>query len=182
MHMAKSSFTVHPDAQLAAKILLGGGGGKKDASKVEAPKNYRPSTPEQRNNWNKFLDFMASKGMGGNPELDKRDKTRGLEILNEYNSLNPSAKVTPDFIPIAQYESHLIRRQQTFPGLQPEQSKYAFAKLAPQFLNKPLSPVDNWLGSYTSKQYYPTYERAEEGKPKISFGTDFETYTKTVPK
>jgi hypothetical protein len=179
--MSKSTFLIHPDPKIAAAVLGGGGGAKKDVPKSEAPQNYRPSTPQQRNNWNKFLDFMASKGMGGNADLDKRDKTRGLELLNEYNKRNPSAAVTPDFIPVAQYESQLIRKQQTFPGLLPDQSKYAFAGLAPQFLQREISPVDNWLGSQTSKQYYPTYERADKTR-KVIFGTDFESYVKTVPK
>jgi hypothetical protein len=175
--MAKSTFLVHPDPKIAAAVL---GGGKKDPP-AEPPQNYKPSTPDQRNRWNKFLDFMQSKGMAGNVDLDKRDRSLGMDLLNEYNKKNPSMAVAPDFIPIAQHESNLIRKQQTFPGLMPDQSRYAFSKLAPQFLNRPISPVDNWLGSYTSKQYYPTFtnEGDKTGAGKISYGTDFESYAKS---
>jgi hypothetical protein len=172
--------SIHPDPKLASIIArLSNGGGNPPS--VNAPTNYKPSTPDERGRWNRFLDFLASKGMGGNPELDKRDRTRGMELLNEFNKTNPQHRVDPAFIPRAQYESYLIRKKQEFPGLTPEQNKYAFANLSPQFRGRDISDVDNWLGSYTSKQYYPTFERVQAGKPKAQFGTDFETYTRTIP-
>lgn len=156
-------------------------GGGNPPTPPAAPQNYKPSTADERNRWNKFLDFLATKGVGGSPDLDKRDRTRGLDLMKEYNKTNPTSQVNPEFITRAQYESHLIRKQKTFPGLKPDEAKYAFEKLAPQYLNRDISPVDNWLGSYTSKQYYPTFERLSKNG-KQAFGTDFETYVRSVPK
>lgn len=171
--------SIHPDPKLASIIArLSGNGG--DPPAIEAPANYKPSTPDERSRWNKFLDFLESKGMSGNKELDKRDRSRGLELLTEFNKTNPQYRVDPSFVPRAQYESHLIRKQKSFPGLTPDQSKYAFGGLRPEFVDQPLSNVDNWLGSLTSKQRYPGYTRSN-AKAKIDYGTDFETYVRTIP-
>lgn len=145
----------------------------KDA--YNAPKGYRPSTAIQRNNWNQFLDYLSAQGIGGSQELDARDKNLGLKYLRQFNQQNPNAIIPESFIPIAQYESYLIRRKNEFPGLTPLQAQYAFSQLSPQYKNRPISGVDSWLGSYTSKQYYPNFERAtKEGK--TNFGTDFESF------
>ena len=153
---------------------------KQDGGYVE-PKGYKPSNVQQRNNWNNFLDYLDKNKIGGSEDLDKRDKTLGLDYLKKYNKENPNTAVDEGFIPTAQYESYLIRKKQTFPGLSEEQSKYAFSSLAPQFLNRPISPVDNWLGSYTSKQYYPNFERATKDGT-IKYNADFEGFTSIVGK
>lgn len=140
-----------------------------------APKGYKPSTAIERNNWNQFLDYLGKNGVGGSTNLDARDKSLGLKYLHQYNEENPNSAIPEAFIPTAQYESYLIRRKNEFPGLTPTQSQYAFQNLSPQYRNRPISAVDNWLGSYTSKQYYPTFERlSKEGKTQ--FGTSFENY------
>jgi hypothetical protein len=177
----KKSFMFHPDKALVNAIMKLTGGNPDNPSAAAPPSGYKPSNVDQRNRWNAFLDFLDKKGMGGNTELDKRDRTRGLELLNEFNRINPKMKVDPAFIPTAQYESQLIRKQKSFPGLTPEQSAYAFKQLSPQYLNRPISEVDNWLGSYTSKQYYPTFIRKGGNVgPDTNFGTDFEGFSRTA--
>jgi hypothetical protein len=144
-----------------------------------APKGYKPSSVTQRKNWNQFLDYLDKKGLGGSKDLDQRDKSLGLKHLREYNKANPDAAVPEGFIPTAQYESYLIRKKNQFPGLSPDQAKYAFSNLPAAYRNKPLSPQDNWLGSYTSKEYYPTFERASKSG-KEQFGTDFEKFVQGI--
>jgi hypothetical protein len=157
----------------------GGGGGKDpDESSYVAPKGYKPSTPDQRKRWNQFLDFLDKKGVGGSKDLDARDKALGKKYLEEYNKANPDSAIAEDFIPVAQYESYLIRRKNEFPGLTKEQGKRAFSGLSEAFRTRPISAVDSWLGSYTSKQYYPTFERVSNTAPKQSFGVSFEDYLK----
>lgn len=146
-----------------------------------APKNYKPSTKDQRTKWNQFLDYLEKKGVGGSKDLDARDKGLGIKYLNEYNKANPDSAVSKEFIPTAQYESYLIRRKNTFPGLTPEQGQYAFGNLAPAFKNKQISGVDNWLGSNTSRQYYPTFHHGEKGNSK-DLGTNFEDFVKAAGK
>lgn len=166
----------------------GGGGGGGKNKEVAAPSGYTPSTPDQRKSWNKFLDFLSEKGIAGSTTLDRRDQTIGLGYLEEFNKSNPKNKIDPSFIPVAQYESHLIRKKNEFPGLTAEESKYAFSGLSPQYKDRPISDVDSWLGSYTSKQYYPTYHRGvsknidgrnvTEGK--YDFDVNFEDYTRSL--
>lgn len=154
---------------------MGDTGPGDDDKNYQPPKNYRPSTVQERENWNKFLDYLSEKGVGGNEVLDKRDQKLGLKYLEEYNKKNPEAQVSENFIPTVQYESYLIRKKGSFPGLTANQNKYAFENLSPAYRNRPISPLDSWLGSYTSKQYYPVYERhTKEGAQK--FGTDFQKY------
>lgn len=153
------------------------GGGEGDGPTYDAPKGYKPSTVDQRKRWNQFLDFLDKKGVGGSKDLDARDRSLGKKYLQEYNKTNPDAAVSEDFVPTAQYESYLIRKKNQFPGLSEDQSKYAFANLPAAYHNRPISSVDSWLGSATSKQYYPTFEsRTKEGKQ--DFGTSFEDYLK----
>lgn len=157
----------------------GGGGGGGKTEDPSPPKDYKPSTPEERKKWNQFLDYLDKKGIAGSKDLDARDQSLGKKFLDEYNKTNPDAAVSENFIPKAQYESYLIRKKRQFPGMSDDQAKYAFDRLAPQFKNRPISAVDSWLGSATSKQYYPTFERlSKEGKQQ--FGTSFEDYVKGI--
>lgn len=152
-----------------------GGGGK--TPEYTAPKDYKPSTVDQRSKWNSFLDFLDKKGVGGSKDLDARDKSLGLKYLKEYNETHPDQAVSEDFIPTAQYESYLIRRKGEFPGMSSDQAKYAFSGLSPAYKSREISAVDNWLGSSTSKQYYPTFER-HTSSGTTNFGTSFEGYVK----
>jgi hypothetical protein len=155
------------------------GGGKEGAAPVTAPKNYKPSSPDDRRKWNQFLDYLDKKGVGGSKDLDEKDQSLGKKYLDQYNKDNPKDAVPEDFIPKAQYENYLIRKKGSFPGLSDEQSKYAFGNLASAYKNKAISAVDSWLGSVTSKQYYPTYVRGGAGGQQ-NFGTSFEDYLKGI--
>lgn len=151
------------------------GGGKAPAAPVVAPKGYKPSTADDRRKWNSFLDFLDKKGVSGSKDLDSKDRSLGKKYLDEYNKANPDSAVSEDFVPKAQYENYLIRKKGQFPGLSDNQAKYAFGRLSQAYKDKGISTVDNWLGSVTSRQYYPTYERAST-TGKQNFGTDFEGF------
>lgn len=163
------------DIVLGGGFLAGAGDGGGDDPNHSKPSNYKPSTNEQRENWNLFLDYLEKKGVGGSKDLDARDKSLGLQYLKEFNEKNPKNKVDQEFIPVAQYESYLIRKKGEFPGLSDQQAKDAFGGLPVPYKVKPISNVDNWLGSAISRQFYPTFER---GTPNgtVHFGTSFETY------
>lgn len=162
--------------QLAEGPGGGGGAGAPDKGpSYDAPKGYKPSTADDRKKWNMFLDYLGKKGVGGSKDLDARDKSLGRKYLEEYNKENPDSAVSESFIPTAQYESYLIRKKNQFPGLSEQQAKYAFSNLSPAYRNREISAVDSWLGSATSKQYYPTFERVSANEKK-QFGTSFEDY------
>lgn len=160
------------------KVQNSGGGGGDDKT-YAPPSNYKPSTSDQRTRWNKFLDYLSSKGVGGSRDLDVRDKTIGLNYLKEYNKSHPKEVVDEGFIPTAQYENYLIRRKNSFPGLTDDQNKKAFAPLPDAYKGKNISPVDNWLGSATSRQYYPTFKLGTT-KGEVDFGTNFEDFLKSI--
>lgn len=140
------------------------------------PKNYKPSTPQQRAAWNKFLMYVMDKGYRGNVELDKKDQSLGLKLIQEYNKENPDNAVSPEFIPIAQYENAIIRKQKRFPDLDDKQSEAISRWLPKSYEQQEVSAIDGWLGSKTSKLQYPEFRRmGNEGK-QINYGADYKTY------
>jgi hypothetical protein len=155
----------------------GGGGGEKPIKPMPPP-NYTPLSVQQRNDWNAFLDYLANEKIGGSAELDKRDMSLGLTYLNKYKKINPKTTITPDLIPNVQYDQYLLRKGDSFNGLTPEQMKYMRNGLNPAYLAREVSPVDSWLGSITSKLYYPQARRGDNHGNSYNFGTDIESYVK----
>lgn len=155
-----------------------GGGGGDDPKAPVVPKGYKGALPVQtRNDWNGFLDYLDKKGVGGSKDLDKKDQSLGLGYLKQYNKENPNSTLTPDIIPQIQYEQYMLRKGDAFPGLSSEQLKYVRNGLSPAYMQRPVSEQDGWIGSLTSKQYYPIASRAS-GESKYNFGTDMESYVK----
>lgn len=148
--------------------------------KIEPPKGYNPLTIIQRKNWNDFLDYLQKEGIGGSKELDKRDQTLGLNYLNKYNKENPDKAIDPGLVDDIQYEQFLIRKGDQFPGLSSEQLKYVRSGLNPSYMSRPVSDVDSWLGSLTSRQYYPTAHRGTNTGESYDFGVDLESYVKSL--
>src|SRR5882672_10358025 len=95
-----------------------------DPDKPAPPNGYKPLSVQQRKDWNDFLDYMDKSGVGGKPELDKRDQTLGLQYLDKYRQMNPKTTVTKDIIPSVQYEQYLLRKGDEFPGMKPEELAY----------------------------------------------------------
>jgi len=156
------------------------GGGETPPKKVEAPKDYKSLTLAERKNWNDFLDYLGKQGVAGNTDLDKRDQTLGLNYLNKYNKENPDKAIDPKRIQDIQYEQYMLRKGESFPGLKPEELSYIRKGLNPAFLTRPISDVDNWLGSLTSKEYFPTAHRGTSGGDQYDFGVDFQAYVQSL--
>jgi len=158
-----------------------------DKDKVVVPANYKPLSIPQRNDWNQFLDYLHTKGVSGSKDLDVKDKSLGLGYLAQFQKENPNTTVTSETIPQVQYEQNQLRKGTQFGSFTPQELKEWQAKNA-DFVNRPVSPVDNWLGSVTSKLYYPqasqvfTNSEGKEIKPPINFGTDIESYHRAVKK
>lgn len=156
----------------------GGGGGDKPAP--QAPKDYKGISPQMRQDWNGFLDYLDKKGVGGSAALDKRDQSLGLTYLNQYRKENPTTSITPDIIPQIQYDQYLLRKGDAYPGLNSEQLKYVRNGLNPAYMARAVSDTDGWLGSLTSKQYYPTAKRGTNTGDSYDFGTNMEDYVNSL--
>lgn len=159
----------------------GGSYSDDDKNKISPPENYKPLSVPQRAEWNSFLDYLHSKGVAGSKDLDVKDKSLGLSYLAQYQKENPKTTITPDMIQNVQYEQQQLRKGDKFGSFTPDELKEWQAKNK-DITSKEVSPVDNWLGSITSKLYYPqgsqvfTNSEGKEIKPKKDFGTDIESY------
>src|ERR1700744_6637484 len=149
------------------------GGGDATSKKVDPPKGYKPLSVVDRKNWNDFLDYLQKEGVGGNTDLDKRDQTIGIQYLAKYNKENPDKAIDPKQIVNIQYEQYMLRKGDSFPGLKPEELNYIRKGLNPAYLSRPISDTDSWLGSLTSREYYPTSHRGTNTGDSYDFGTDF---------
>lgn len=157
------------------------GGGDEDPKKrVDPPKGYSPLNPVQRKNWNDFLDYLQKEGIGGDTKLDKRDQTIGLQYLQKYNKENPDKAVSAEQVPFVQYEQYMLRKGDSFPGLKPEELNYIRKGLNPAYMARQVSDVDSWLGSVTSRSYYPTARRGTNTGESYDFGVDIESYVKSL--
>ncbi len=163
-----------------AKVMIRVGKPETGDPKPAPPTGYKPLSPTQRKDWNDFLDYMEKAGVGGKPELDRRDQSLGLQYLDKYRQMNPKTTVTKDIIPAVQYEQYLLRKGDEFPGLKPEELSYIRKGLNPAYLNRPTSNVDSWLGSITSKSYYPTARRGTNQGGQYDFGVNFEDYVRSL--
>jgi hypothetical protein len=156
------------------------GGGDPNKLPPPQPANYQPLSVEERAQWNNFLDYLDKQKLGGNPVLDQRDQSLGLKQLAAYKKANPSFAITPDRIPSIQYEQYQLRKGDSFSNLTPEQLKYVRNGLNPAYMAHEVSPIDGWLGSITSKLYYPTAYRSDNRGNKYMFNTDIESYVNSL--
>lgn len=155
-----------------------GGEGGKGGSTPTAPKNFKPLTAPERTEWNNFLNFLEKKGVGGSKDLDKKDQSLGLKYIDEYKKQNPDSFINKDAISRIQYDQFLLRKGDSYPTLNKEELQQLRSGLNPSFLARDVSDTDGWLGSITSKLYYPQARRGDNVGNHYNFGTDFESYVK----
>ncbi len=130
-----------------------GGGGGGTAAPPAAPKGYTVSTPQQRTDWNGFLDYASKQG------TDLTNAKNQTAALAAYKKANPNFSITADQIPNIQYEAYQIRKGNSFGNLDQKALGYLRQGLQPNFLNADTTNV--------SKLYYPQ---------EAGFGTDLENY------
>jgi|SRR6187402_200944 len=138
------------------------GGGGDPPAKPAAPKNYKTTTPQQRDQWNNFLEYAnQQKGV----DFDK-DPKAGINLMNQYRKQDPTFSITPDLLPAIKYEQYQIRKGDAFGSLKPEQLKYLRQGLPENYLNRDVDTQGDFTGK-TAKLYYPM---------KDGYGTDIEKY------
>jgi hypothetical protein len=128
-------------------------GGGNPPGAPPAPKGYTVTTPQERSDWNGFLDYASKQG--GNVSDPKQQAT----LLGQYKKANPDFSITADRIPAIQYEAYQFRKGDSFGNLGSKELGYLRQGMSPNFLNADTSNI--------GKLYYP-----QEG----SYGTDVENY------
>jgi hypothetical protein len=111
------------------------------------------STPQQRTDWNAFLDYAGKQG------TDLSSAKGQAAALAAYKKANPNFSITADQIPNIQYEAYQIRKGNSFGNLDQKALGYLRQGLQPNFLNADTTQV--------GKLYYPQ---------EAGFGTDLENY------
>lgn len=142
------------------------------------PVNYKPTTIDQRNEWNGFLRFLYNKGIGGKAVLDKgNDQTQYL--IDLYKKQNPKFNITASMVPSIQYELMQIKNGNIPDGkgnfVSSGDNPFAHS-IANSMTGHGLSKVDGRIGSLTSMEGYPI--PIFEGKG--SWGTDYNKYLSDI--
>lgn len=135
----------------ATPDATGGGGG--GATPPAAPKGYTATTPQQRTDWNGFLDYASKQG------TDLTQAKNQTAALAAYKKANPNFSVTADQIPNIQYEADQIRNGNQLGNLGPMAMNYLRQGLSSDFLGRTKDEVGNLR--------YPVSD---------SHGTDLEGY------
>jgi len=131
-------------------------------------------TPEYKAEWNKFLDFINSKGYRGNQELDKRDTNLGKTLIDEYVKSNPESKLSYEIIkPIQESVAQDWEKMGKIKSLS--------GVTATNADDRKLSAPDGWLGSLTSNGYFPV-ATTNDGSGKVikNWGHDLDGYYQSL--
>lgn len=135
-------------------------------------------TPQEKNSWNKFIDFVKVQGV--NPAvLDQRNKQVGMSLLQKFNFANPQNALDTAIVPKVQQEFQDYRN-----GLVNDwkagKAQVDGVKSEDEIMPN-ISPVDGWPGSKTLSHKFPiaTIESEDNGKKTVqNFGTDMDAYAK----
>lgn len=139
-------------------------------------------SPDDKNRWNKFVEYVAKQGQANNPQLDQRNKQLGMSLLQRFNYANPQDALPMDIVKNVQQEIHNYRTDLV--------NKW---KKDPTVINEPIkdeseimskiSPVDGWPGTLTLSHKFPvgTLTEVKDGKKTVqNFGTDLSKYDAVV--
>lgn len=143
-----------------------GGGGDIPSTKL---------TPQEKENWNKFIQFVADQKMTGHPDLDRRDKSVGMGLLQHFNQVYPNAKLDPAIIPRVQkelqdYRTNLIGQ---WKGGKIQTDAKDESEIMPN-----LSPIDGWPGTRTLSHRFPVATATNSDKSVTNFGTNTDAFDK----
>lgn len=133
-----------------------------------------PLTPEEKKQWNGFVDFLDKAGLKGSPMLDNRNTAMGAKLMEEYRKANPSFSLTYDRVKDVQGDLQTYRADMV--------DKFKNGKIVVEGVKSEeeimpgLSSVDGWLGSKTSSWKFPTALLTESSGANKNFGVDISAY------
>ncbi len=118
-----------------------------------------------RRHWNDYTLWLASKGLKGNPKLDKAGVADAT--IEEYRKVNPKTLISKAAIPIIQKEFQNYR-QSIIDKVKKGKAQFGLGTNEENFM-KELSIVDSIAGSKTSSHHFPDeYLRTFENGKLIS--------------
>jgi hypothetical protein len=107
-----------------------------------------PLTPQKRQEWNQYVDYVEKRGYKGSTELDKRDTGLANKLFEEFRKENPTATISLNDIQSVQYEMQQLKKTVT------DFAKRKGVKDADNMMHG-ISKVDGWPGSKTTQFKFP---------------------------
>ncbi len=128
------------------------GGGEEDAPVIDN---------RVRSDWNKYVDYLRTKGLAGNEILDKGGY--GNQVLQQYIKENPSTSLTVDIVKPLQSE-FMKYRQWALDRIKTGRAAFATGANENNFMAQ-LSPNDAYAGSKTTSYKFPNEYLTTYDKP-----------------
>jgi len=132
------------------------------------PKTPKQLSPQDRNFWNGFVDYVEKKGLKGSPDLDKRDLGLSRKLFDEYAQSSDAPYSYEEFVPtvqqsISDYRNTAIQKARRgeiqIPGVDYVTNKTTPVDVGDEALKSMfmsgLSDVDGWAGSKTTSWRFP---------------------------
>lgn len=125
-----------------------------------------PLTPQQRKEWNGYVDWIEKKGYKGSPLLDKKDTGLANSLFNQFKKENPSVTLSLDHVKSVQSEmENLATAARNFEARRNNPN-------APNIMQG-TSKVDGWPGSKTTSFKFPTMEKEQTNNGVLTSRTNF---------
>jgi len=125
------------------KIRISKGGGE------DPPQSL---TPQQRREWNAYIDFLDKKGYKGSPLLDKKETGLATGLFNQFKKENPNTTISLDHVKAVQSEMEALA--QNVRGFEARRGNPNADKLM-----QGTSKIDNWPGSKTTSFKFPDMDK-----------------------
>jgi len=126
------------------KIRVSKGGGE------DPPQSL---TPQQRKEWNAYVDWIDKKGYKGSPLLDKKDTGLANNLFNQFKKENPNTTISLDHVKAVQSEMEALA--QNVRGFEARRGNPNADKLM-----QGTSKVDGWPGSKTTSFRFPDMDKS----------------------
>lgn len=125
-----------------------------------------PLTPQQRQEWNNYVDWVEKKGYKGSPLLDKKDTGLANNLFNQYKKENPTVTLSLDHVKSVQNEmQNLASAVQSFEARRNNPNA--------QNIMAGTSKVDGWPGSKTTSFKFPGMTKEETTNGVLTSKTNF---------
>lgn len=105
-------------------------------------------TPQQRKEWNAYVDYVEKRGYRNSPMLDRKETGLATSLFNDFKKENPNTTISLDHIASVQSEmQNLAKAAQAFEARRGNPN-------APNIMQG-TSKVDSWPGSKTTSFKFP---------------------------